>query len=76
MFFRTSTAPAFNQCAICGVTGEPMEKQHDPAVHEVYAYETWGMHSVRSAARPFVTAWASGQNPLPTREDFHARLSA
>lgn len=71
-----TTAPA-NVCAICGTPGasdaNPFPK-HDLAVHEVYAFENWGMHAVKFEARPYVQSWSTGTHRLPTREEWDAKF--
>lgn len=61
-------------CTICGTDTTVDLPAHDIAVHEVYAFNTWGMHSVQQVARPYVESWANGTHRLPTREEWLAKF--
>lgn len=70
---------AHHKCIICGYATESNSNplpEHDPAVHEVFAFETWGMRSVDRDMRPFVEAWSKGLTRLPTRQEFLAKRAS
>lgn len=60
----------WGHCPICGADTLIPLAPHDSAVHEVYALETWGMHSVTPWAKDIVQDWADGTEPLPSREEW------
>ena len=71
--FRDSRPARVDECRICGARhNSPVGVKHDPAVHEVWALETYGIHAVCFPARPYVEAWAAGTAPLPPAGAFHA----
>lgn len=77
LYYRAAR-PEWDKCSICGCasrqTSENPFPKHDAPVHEVFAFERWGMHSVAYPARPFVEAWASGSEPLPSDEEYRRLL--
>jgi hypothetical protein len=74
--FRDSRPARYDECGICGAyalsTSRNPFPEHHRAAHEVWAYEVHGMYAVCFPARPFVEAWASGETPLPSNEEYAA----
>lgn len=74
MYFRENKIKHDGTCNICGSEPSTGIRHHEMAVHEVYALEHWGPHSVAEWARPHVQGWSDGSVPLPTNEECTAMM--
>lgn len=63
--FRDPRPVRWDECGICGTDMKPALAHHNSVVHDVWAYETYGMHAVTFPNRDRVQGWAGGSIPLP-----------